>query len=769
MGPSKDAPLLEEERRGQQLASLLKQHWPPLKEADIVSLLEPKYDKHWCQEDEKKLDAKRLSHNGHIAILAADYTKSNTSAVMLWRVFPRLYLKLPTDLFCPANKIQFDTSATFGVDNIMWSKGFCEELAAFSSNPFWTWDAKVDFRLMAQLIQLAVRCRTNDCREWRTANHAADEFVQFVIEVLDEKKDSAWTMKMVMDGALERYKDHHKVQYARLRPSEMRRLFQVIVDKAFQSQAPKITGDYPEEGEIYKVTAKDLELLNKVLAEFSPSLVREGLEERSHGSNWKRIMTHARGKKAQSDAVPHKTEDISKVISLSLISWERRVKIAKRKKKDANHKYAHPPGVSTSQSNGMVWGQGRPFVSDDDDDEEEEEEDSDDEAGSALKKKSKGNSKGKAKPKPKPQTKPKPKTKAKAQANVKGKGKNVKGKGKQYESSEDSDEDEEEEHQVHEEESDEVDEKEALFKEFLKFQSQMQDSKKKTQSKPKSHAAGRKLKEPNAEDSNEEEEDNGDVDPEPSSTSVRDRSAAKANRRSLLNKSDRSKELNKKPKPVVIESDASGNESNFDSDDSHLDTIGAIAKRQAGKNSTSKSSGAASQPSTVNPGASGASNNMLEDDNAGFFPTQDDEEFVDPPTPGLFKTLPHLGSARVVPGGSSEASGQPLLDLFNEAGADQEPNSTYNQASFELGIGASTSKSPEVPPTSPMRSESDANPQTGPETGTNAPVPAPPQGDAKATASTPLRKRSRDSASSSNQPDDSDDDSRPRKTTRGKL
>lgn len=250
MGPSKNAALLEEERRGEQLAAFLKAHRPPLKEADMISLLEPKYGRFWSQEDEKKLDAKRVSQNGHIAILKTDFTKSNTSAVMLWRVFPRLYLKLPTDLFCPANKIQFDSSATVGVDNIMWSKGFCEEVAAFSINPFWTWDPKVDFPLMAQLMQLVVRCRTNDCREWRIHNYAADEFMEFVIGVLDEKADSGWTMKMVMEVALERYKTHHEGRYASLRPSEMRRLFQVTVEKAFKSKASRITGDYPEEGEI---------------------------------------------------------------------------------------------------------------------------------------------------------------------------------------------------------------------------------------------------------------------------------------------------------------------------------------------------------------------------------------------------------------------------------------------------------------------------------------------------------------------------------------
>ncbi|KAJ4421755.1 hypothetical protein N0V82_003599 [Gnomoniopsis sp. IMI 355080] len=369
MGPTKDAALREEEDRQEELERFLKKKRPALTEAELIGLPEPKYGRYWSQEDEKKLDTKRVGEpeRGHVAILAAKFTYSNTAAVLLWRVFPRLYRKLPSDLFSLANKIDCDTSATFGVNNIMWPMGFCDALAAFSINPFWTWNAEADFPLMAQLMQLVVRCRTNDCRRWDTYNYTRDTFIDVMIAQLDDSSKLDRTMKEIMDETVEEFEGERE---GMRRPTEMQSLFRAVVAKAFKPDKPMITDDYPDSGEVYMVMAKDLQLLNNVLAEFGPSPDREGMTERLHGSTWKRDMTHARGKKAQSAGLlPHESEDISKVISLSLICRARDTIIASRK---ARHRPSRTAGGPRDPTGGLIWGDSRPFISDDDEDEDED-------------------------------------------------------------------------------------------------------------------------------------------------------------------------------------------------------------------------------------------------------------------------------------------------------------------------------------------------------------------------------------------------------------
>jgi hypothetical protein len=286
---------------------------------------------YWTAQDEDALHA-----DGRFAQIlqrGKDVWHDNDAARQLWRLFPRLYRCLPTDLFSWKYQIDADTAGNTlvkegpyaGTRNAVWSKRFCRELTAFTVHGFWTYNREWDFPVMAQLMQLAVICRRNDCRPWRLDNHTDDLFLTELANELQKPVDQARTIKDIMRAVEARMDARNKC------PTEFRLLFSDVVAKLFRPTAGPLVDGAPGP---YTVRLEDLQGLVKCLDRLAPTPERTGLTTGWTAEEWRSSMETARGhsgKNQKSEPPPTKDDDLlARAISFGLMARERDENIAER-------------------------------------------------------------------------------------------------------------------------------------------------------------------------------------------------------------------------------------------------------------------------------------------------------------------------------------------------------------------------------------------------------------------------------------------------------
>lgn len=283
----------------------------------------------WTAQEEAQLRAE-----GKYACIL-DQTKNiwtiNGGVRFLWRLFPMVYRCLPTDLFSWAYQIDVDTVNNSIIEthshgfqhNIVWSDTFCHVLANFTMHGFWTYNKEWDFPIMAQLMQLMVICRTNDCRKWRLRNHAEDSFFSELAAEFQNQDAGVRTIKDVV-GAVEA-----RMKPLNLRPSHFRLLCQAIVRDFFNPNTGPLLRGNPAP---YKVTINDLTALVVTMDSVGPSTERTGLSIGWSAETWKVIMDKSWPHNHRKEPLPNKDNVmlLLRAIMFGLMQRDRDEKIAKR-------------------------------------------------------------------------------------------------------------------------------------------------------------------------------------------------------------------------------------------------------------------------------------------------------------------------------------------------------------------------------------------------------------------------------------------------------
>lgn len=302
------------------------QHRPPLDHATYDGLVPNNNPRpHWTAQDEAALEALP-----EFASIPARFAQvwANKGAKLLWRVFPLVYRAIPTELFSWANQLDVSTSNNLrveggqynGAPNLVWSNRFCDELVLFTMHGFWTYESRWDFPIMVLLLQLAVICRTNDCRTWHVVNHTED---MFFTELGNEVQAGAGrTIKQIMDAVEARMDGMGR------RPSQFRLLCQEIVKESFNEDASPLRTGAPGP---YKVTHKDLTSLVKILDGLGPSPDRAGKLNGPSTKTWKFIINGSNGSgNSHHPLQPVSGFQLAKAIQRGLMAMKRDEMIAAR-------------------------------------------------------------------------------------------------------------------------------------------------------------------------------------------------------------------------------------------------------------------------------------------------------------------------------------------------------------------------------------------------------------------------------------------------------
>lgn len=313
-----------------QFGEFLAARRPPLSVAGYSELI-PQYNggPHWTAQEEAQLQAQgkyaSILHQGQ------QLWDKNSGARQLWRLFPMVYRCLPTDLFSWANQIDVDTSknvnlqqAPFqGQRNIVWSHRFCLALTTFTMHGFWEYRRESDFPLMAQLMQLAVICRTNDCRPWHLVNHTDDMFFTFLASELQAQQAQPRTIKEVMNAV------DARMNTRVTRQGPFRVIYSEVVRKMFKSEAGPVLNGTPGP---YKVTAEDLTALTEVLSCLGPGPERASMMHGWSAETWKTVIEKSWPHDNRREPKPTKENAgiFARAIAFGLMARERDEKIAQR-------------------------------------------------------------------------------------------------------------------------------------------------------------------------------------------------------------------------------------------------------------------------------------------------------------------------------------------------------------------------------------------------------------------------------------------------------
>lgn len=320
----------DQERVMARFGEFLAAERPPLSVAEYSALI-PQYvgGPHWTVQEDAQLQAQ----GKYACILdqGQDLWEKNKGARFLWRLFPMVYRCLPTDLFSWAYQIDVDTSKNVDVQtvshgrqrNIIWSIGFCHALASFTMHGFWAYKREWDFPIMAQLMQLAVICRTNDCRPWHLVNHTEDIFFTELATEIQNQNAGVRTIQDVM-GAVEA-----RMKARNLRPSPFRLLCQEIVRDFFNPNAGPLLVGTPGP---YKVTVEDLTSLVGIMNRVGPSTERTGMPIGWSAETWKTIMEKSWAHDNREEPQPNRANGIllARAIMFGFMKRERDEKIAQR-------------------------------------------------------------------------------------------------------------------------------------------------------------------------------------------------------------------------------------------------------------------------------------------------------------------------------------------------------------------------------------------------------------------------------------------------------
>lgn len=138
----------------------------------------PNSDARWTAEDEQALQQEwqndpKANHINHF-----DFNTKAVELKALWKIFPRMYRCLPTDLISPEYGLRFDETTNDNlpgsIQNPIWAPKFCAALKMFSLHVFWHYSREHDFPLMAIVLKYAFMSRTLDCRKWPSITNPID-------------------------------------------------------------------------------------------------------------------------------------------------------------------------------------------------------------------------------------------------------------------------------------------------------------------------------------------------------------------------------------------------------------------------------------------------------------------------------------------------------------------------------------------------------------------------------------------------------------------
>lgn len=183
---------------------------PRLEVADYMDLCPASpviSEQRWSADNERQLQEEWATNPRREYILQYNYKGGPASELKaLWKLFPRIWHKLPTDLLSPKLGLRFDdTKNQFVKDgqgndfrNPIWSSSFCETFKVFALHPFWEYSAELEFPLMAMLLRYAIMCRTSDCRKWTyVENTTTDIFLDRFIEARNSSMTENWELAKV--------------------------------------------------------------------------------------------------------------------------------------------------------------------------------------------------------------------------------------------------------------------------------------------------------------------------------------------------------------------------------------------------------------------------------------------------------------------------------------------------------------------------------------------------------------------------------------------
>lgn len=138
----------------------------------------PDDDARWTAQDEQALRQEWRNDPKAYHINHFDFNKKAVELKALWKIFPRVYRCLPTDLISPEHGFRFDETTNENlpgsIQNPIWDPKFCAALKMFSLHVFWHYSREHDFPLMAIVLKYAFMSRTHDCRKWPTITNPID-------------------------------------------------------------------------------------------------------------------------------------------------------------------------------------------------------------------------------------------------------------------------------------------------------------------------------------------------------------------------------------------------------------------------------------------------------------------------------------------------------------------------------------------------------------------------------------------------------------------
>lgn len=322
--------MADQEQAMTQFGEFLATKRRPLSVAEYSALI-PQYTggPHWTAQEEADLQAQgkyaSILHRGQ------EIWDKNGGARLLWRLFPMVYRCLPTDLFSCAYRVDVDTSQNVQVQegphvgqvNIVWSRRFCVALINFTMHGFWAYKREWDFPIMAQLMQLAVICRTNDCRAWRLVNYTEDIFFTELSNETQVQTAGVRTIKDIMDVV------DARMNARNVRPSQFRLLCREVIRRTFDSSVGPILNGTPG---TYKVTLEDITALAEALSHFGPSPERAGMIHGWSAETWKAIMERSWPHDNKQEPQPNRANGdlLARAMMFGFVGRERDEKIAQR-------------------------------------------------------------------------------------------------------------------------------------------------------------------------------------------------------------------------------------------------------------------------------------------------------------------------------------------------------------------------------------------------------------------------------------------------------
>ncbi|KAK0645456.1 hypothetical protein B0T16DRAFT_411205 [Cercophora newfieldiana] len=204
----------------------------PVKDIDLLRMLEPSPDPLWTDEDQRKLEAEWDNDElRYILHKDSDSEGSLLSALKsLWRDCVRYLGCPPTDIISVDNGLQFHEVEVWRDSPVILSDGLCMALRDILFHPLW----EADVPTLVMVLQFSVIARTDDRRTWKFTNPTCDRFIDYLIEEIDS--DSRIKAKRTPRRSMQQLCNACHTRDARVSRSPFYRLFKCILKHHYARQ-----------------------------------------------------------------------------------------------------------------------------------------------------------------------------------------------------------------------------------------------------------------------------------------------------------------------------------------------------------------------------------------------------------------------------------------------------------------------------------------------------------------------------------------------------